>query len=66
MKYTQYAYLVAAVFLFYDTYIKINSGNDMPYLTFFLGLGAVAMFFFRRNFAKKFEKKDNNLEKNKL
>ncbi|RVU91691.1 hypothetical protein EH230_10735 [Flavobacterium columnare] len=60
MKYTQYAYLVAAAFLFYDAFSKKNSNNDTFYLSFFLGLGAIAMFFFRRNFAKKFEKKDNN------
>ncbi|OWP85708.1 hypothetical protein BWK60_12675 [Flavobacterium covae] len=60
MKYTQYAYLVAAAFLLYDAFTKINSGNDMSYLTLFLGLGAIAMFFFRRNFTKKFENRDNN------
>ncbi|MFK7001762.1 hypothetical protein [Flavobacterium oreochromis] len=60
MKYTQYAYLIAAAFLFYDAFTKINLGNDMPYLSLFLGLGAIGMFFFRRNFAKKFEEKDNN------
>ena len=60
MKYTQYAYLIAAAFLFYDAISKVNAGNDMPYLSLILGIGAVAMFFFRRKFAKKFEDQNKN------
>lgn len=60
MKYTQYAYLIAAAFLFYDAFSKMNSGTDTPYLSLILGLGAVAMFFFRRKFAKKFGDRNNN------
>ncbi|WP_428223446.1 hypothetical protein [Flavobacterium sp.] len=60
MKYTQYAYLIAAGFLFFDAYSKMNSGTDTPYLSLILGMGAVAMFFFRRKFAKKYDPKNNN------
>lgn len=60
MKYTQYAYLIAAAFLLYDGFSKLNSGTDVPYLSFILGAGALAMFFFRRKFAKKFEDRSNN------
>ena len=60
MKYTQYAYLIAAAFLLYDGFSKLNSGTDEPYLSFILGAGAIVMFFFRRKFAKKFEDRSNN------
>ena len=58
LKYTQYVYLVAAGFFTYDAISKINSGTDMPYLSFILAATALFMFFFRRKFAKKFENQD--------
>ncbi len=60
LKYTQYVYLVAAGFFVYDAISKINSGTDMPYLSFILAATAIFMFFFRRKFAKKFENQDKN------
>ena len=60
MKYTQYAYLIAAVFLFYDGFTKLNTDTNQGYLMLILGAGALALFFFRRKFAKKFEDRSNN------
>ena len=60
LKYTQYVYLVAGIFFTYDGFSKLNSGTDMPYLSFILAATAIFMFFFRRKFAKKFDNQDKN------
>lgn len=59
-KYSQYIYLIAGLFFAYDGITKLNSGNDTPYLSFFMAVMAIAMFFFRRKFAKKFDNFDKN------
>lgn len=60
LKYTQYIYLLAGLFFAYDGFSKLNSGTDLPYLSFILSAAAIGMFFFRRKFAKKFEDQDKN------
>lgn len=60
LKYTQYVYLLAGVFFVYEGFEKLNSGTDLPYLSFILAATAIGMFFFRRKFAKKFEDQDKN------
>jgi hypothetical protein len=60
LKYTQYVYLIAALFFIYDGVIKLNSGTDLPYISFILAIAAIGMFFFRRKFAKKFDNYDKN------
>ncbi len=59
-KYTQYLYLIAALFFLYDGIIKLNSGTDMPYISFSLAIAALGMFFFRRKFAKKIDEYNKN------
>jgi len=60
LKYTQYVYLVAGLYFAYDGFSKLNSGTDAPYLSFIISGMAIAMFFFRRKFAKKFDNPDKN------
>lgn len=60
LKYTQYAYLVAGAFFLYDGFTKFNINTNQAYLSFFLAIMAVAMFLFRKKFAKKFEDRNNN------
>jgi len=55
LKYTQYVYLVFAVYFIFDGVTKINEGNDTPWLSFAIAVMAIFMFFFRRKFAKKFD-----------
>ncbi|MEO8533127.1 MAG: hypothetical protein ABI441_05230 [Flavobacterium sp.] len=55
LKYTQYVYILFAVFFIYDGIIKLNEGNDTSTLSFIIAGLAVFMFFFRRKFAKKFD-----------
>jgi hypothetical protein len=61
LKYTQYVYLLFSGFFIYDGFTKFNS-EQSPWLSFIIAAVALFMFFFRRNFAKKFEneKKNNN------
>lgn len=60
LKYTQYAYLLAAAFFIYDGISKFDSNRNQAYLSLLLALMAIGMFFFRKKFAKKFEDRNNN------
>lgn len=55
MKYTQYVYLVFALYFVYSGFTKINDGTDTAVLHFAIAGLAIFMFFFRRRFLKKFE-----------
>ena len=55
LKYTQYVYILFAVFFIYDGITKLNEGNDNSTLSFIIAGLAIFMFFFRRKFAKKFD-----------
>lgn len=55
LKYTQYVYLVFAIYFIYDGISKLASNDGNPWLSFVIAGLAVFMFFFRRKFAKKFE-----------
>jgi LPXTG-motif cell wall-anchored protein len=55
LKYTQYVYLVAAVFFIYKAVEIWNEDNDQHLLFLGIALLSVFMFFFRRKFAKKIE-----------
>lgn len=53
-KYFQFFYLVIAVLFIYNAYSKFNKGeNYWIDIAFFAA--AIFMFFFKRNFAKKFD-----------
>ncbi|WP_073319499.1 hypothetical protein [Aquimarina spongiae] len=54
-KFFQYAYLAIACFFIYEAYLEWGQegGKSMMYL--FFAVIAVFMFFFKRNFGKRFE-----------
>jgi nitrate reductase gamma subunit len=55
-KFTQYAYLLAAVLVSIESYNQYQAGNMNKALIMGLfALLGVFMFFFRRRFAKKFD-----------
>lgn len=54
LKYTSYLYLAFGIYFLYEGYTKWNT-NESPVLYLIIGCLAIFMFFFRRNFAKKFE-----------
>ena len=57
-KFFQYAYLIFAVLFIYDALNKYFNEGMVAYTSLLLAATAVFMFFFRRKFAKKMEKKD--------
>ena len=59
LKYTQYIYLVAAVFFGIRAAEIWDQDNDQRFRFLGFAILAVFMFFFRRKFAKKFEDRNN-------
>lgn len=61
LKYTEYLYALVALFSIYRIFTDWNSDRETAYLFVFFALISIGMFFFRRNYRKKFEqyKKDN-------
>ncbi|WP_343696518.1 hypothetical protein [Flavobacterium sp.] len=55
LKYTQYVYVLFAVYFIYDGAVKLNENNDAYPLSFVIAGMAIFMFFFRRKFVKKFD-----------
>lgn len=53
LKYTQYVYLVFAIYFIYDGIMKWTNEGTNPFMQFFIAAMAIFMFFFRRRFAKK-------------
>ncbi len=55
LKYTQYVYLVVAIFFTYKSISIWNEATDEHFLFLGIALVSVFLFFLRRKFAKKFE-----------
>lgn len=61
LRFTEYLYVVVAIL----SIVKIanrylnNTGEDITIFVLF-GLVSIGMFFFRRNYRKKFDKRKNN------
>jgi hypothetical protein len=59
LKFTQYAYLLAAILVAIEGYIQYQAGNTNKAIIMGLfTLVGIFMFFFRRNFAKKFAERN--------
>lgn len=59
LKYTQYVYLVAAIFFAVKAVQIWNEDNDQHFLFLGIAILAVFMFFFRRKYARRFEENNN-------
>jgi len=61
LRYTEYVYLIVAVFATYRIFTDWNVDRNNAYLFIFFAVVSVGMFLFRRNYRKKFEqrKRDN-------
>ncbi|MDC6405379.1 MULTISPECIES: hypothetical protein [Maribacter] len=61
LRYTEYVYVVVAVFSIYRVYSDWNTDRSMAYIFIFFAIVSIGMFLFRRNYRKKFEQraKDN-------
>tara|TARA_R110000850_G_scaffold254614_1_gene380157 strand:- start:44705 stop:44905 length:201 start_codon:yes stop_codon:yes gene_type:complete len=59
-KIFEYAYLVMFVLSAIAVITNWNSDRDRAYLFLFFGVVAIFMYFFKRNFRKKIEKRQQN------
>jgi len=59
LKYTQYIYLVAAIFFAIRAVEIWDQDNDQHFLFLGIAILSVFMFFFRRRFSKKFEDRND-------
>ena len=61
LRYTEYVYLVVAVFAAYRIFTDWNVDRNNAYLFIFFAVVSIGMFLFRRNYRRKFEqrKRDN-------
>lgn len=59
LKFTQYAYLIAGLIFAYDAFTKYQEADTNKAIIsgIFAAIG-VFMFFFRRNYAKRFDQRN--------
>ncbi len=60
LKYIQYLYLVASVFFIYDAIVNFQTNGEIPYLSIFLAIMALVMFFVRRKLANRLDNQNPN------
>jgi hypothetical protein len=54
LKYTQYVYILFALFFTYEGIMKLNAGDESYPFYFVIAGMATFMFFFRRRFLNKY------------
>lgn len=62
LRYTEYLYLAVAIVSVYKIATLWNVNREKTYLFIFFALVSLGMFFFRRNYRKRFERRKNNKE----
>ena len=60
LRYTEYLYLAVAIVSIYKIISLWNVDRDGTYIFIFFAVVSVAMFFFRRNYRKKFENRQQD------
>ncbi|GAA4899739.1 hypothetical protein GCM10023311_26380 [Flaviramulus aquimarinus] len=63
MKYSKiflYAYIIFAVYFAYTAITRYTNTGVIDYPSILLSATAIFVFFFRKNFMKKFDNKDNS------
>mgnify|MGYP003652554530 CR=1 FL=1 len=60
LKYTEYLYLIVAIFSLYRVFTDWNIDRQFAYVFIFFAVISAGMFLFRRNYRKKFEKHQQN------
>lgn len=63
LRYTEFLYLAVAGFSLYRIYTDWNVDRQNAYLFVFFAIVSIAMFFFRRNYRKKFEQRQQDNKK---
>lgn len=57
-KFTEWIYAIIAILAGYETFSKWNEDRNNAYLFLFFTVISIGMFFFRRHYRKKFEKRN--------
>ena len=60
LKYTEYLYLIVAIFSLYRVFTDWNDDRQFAYIFIFFAVISIGMFLFRRSYRKKFEKHQQN------
>jgi hypothetical protein len=60
LRYTEYLYLFVALFSIYRIYTDWNVDQNSVYLFMFFAVVSIGMYFFRRNYRKKFERRQRD------
>lgn len=60
LKYTEYLYLLVAIFSGYRIFTDWNVNREGTYIFIFFAVVSIAMFAFRRNYRKKFEQRNKD------
>ncbi len=63
LKYTEYLYIIVAVFSIYRIFTDWNTERTMAYFFIFFAIVSIGMFLFRRNYRKKFEQRQRDNKK---
>ncbi|MGI9548140.1 MAG: hypothetical protein ACR2MM_12930 [Flavobacteriaceae bacterium] len=60
LRYTEYLYLAVAIISIYKIVELWNVEREQTYIFIFFALVSIGMFAFRRNYRKKFEKRQRD------
>ncbi|WP_411028887.1 hypothetical protein [Spongiimicrobium sp. 3-5] len=63
LKYTEYLYLVVAIVSVYKIFELWEADREGTYIFIFFALVSTGMFFFRRNYRRRFERRKNENKK---
>ncbi len=63
LRYTEYLYLIVAIISVYKISQNWNVDRNQAYLFIFFAIASAGMFFFRRTYRKKFEKRQRDNQK---
>lgn len=58
LRYTEYLYLAVAIISVYKIFTLWNTAREETYLFIFFAVVSTGMFLFRRNYRKRFEKRE--------
>lgn len=62
LRYTEYLYLAVAIISVYKITTLWNVDREETYIFIFFALVSIGMFIFRRNYRKRFEKRQADKE----
>lgn len=62
LRYTEYLYAIVAVFSLYRIFTDWDTDRSMAQIFIFFAIISTGMFFFRRNYRKKFEQRQKDNE----